>query len=354
MTIPCRNKKHNPRRRGQDAALACVAAAVAGTLAPVSAAQNTIDGVEFLSSTGALYAPAAELSAALGLPLRTESPGRLLLGDWEIAREHRRRHPDGSTLLHVRSLAELAGANIVVTWEAEKNAARVSGRGVELLVLRGSRSVTDGLTFADEPDLLHVPLSELRRALAPASELPADETAWGLSAGDRRYLSSGEPAVPVTKLEEVIRITWPARSNAAHLTYGDRELWVRHGGKRVALNLQEQRMRAWEGDRLVLDTRISSGRPGMETPRGSFRAGPLKSPLVISRKYGNARMPWSVQVRGNVFIHGFPSVPPHAASHGCVRVPLTGRNPARWFYEWVTIGTPMEISHGWPVDFGAE
>jgi hypothetical protein len=50
-----------------------------------------------------------------------------------------------------------------------------------------------------------------------------------------------------------------------------------------------------------------------------------------------------VQVNGHVFIHGFTSVPGYPASHGCVRVPLTGGNPARFFYEWVDAGTPVEI-----------
>ena len=113
-------------------------------------------------------------------------------------------------------------------------------------------------------------------------------------------------------------------------------------------------MRAWEGDRLVLDTRISSGRKGKETPKGTFRAGPFKTPLNISRKYGNARMPWTVQVYRDVCIHGFESVPPHAASHGCIRVPLTGRNPARWFYDWVTVGTPVIIADEWPSSAGEE
>jgi len=64
----------------------------------------------------------------------------------------------------------------------------------------------------------------------------------------------------------------------------------------------------------VLDTRISSGRPGMETPKGTFEAGPLKRKLLISEKYANAEMPWSVQIRGDSLIHGFASVSPRAAS----------------------------------------
>jgi lipoprotein-anchoring transpeptidase ErfK/SrfK len=139
-------------------------------------------------------------------------------------------------------------------------------------------------------------------------------------------------------------------NTAAQVTRGERQLWVRRGRKRVALSLRAQQLRAWEGDRLVLQTHISSGRKGMDTPKGTYRAGPLKSRMVISRKYGDAEMPWSVQVHRNIFIHGFPSVPPRAASHGCIRMPLTGGNPARWFYEWVTIGTPIEIGDEWPLE----
>jgi hypothetical protein len=68
-----------------------------------------------------------------------------------------------------------------------------------------------------------------------------------------------------------------------------------------------------------------------------------------SRLYHNAPMPWSVQVHENVFIHGFQKVPRHPASHGCVRLPLAGANPAKWFYDWIDIGTPISIRGHWPV-----
>mgnify|MGYP002527910575 CR=1 FL=1 len=55
-------------------------------------------------------------------------------------------------------------------------------------------------------------------------------------------------------------------------------------------------------------------------------------------------MPYSVQVTGHIFIHGYKSVPKYPASHGCVRVPyLTDGNPARFFYEWINKGTPIKI-----------
>lgn len=113
--------------------------------------------------------------------------------------------------------------------------------------------------------------------------------------------------------------------------------------KRVEINLTEQRLRAYEGRRLVLNTNISSGRNGA-TPTGRFKAG-YKDADHHSSLYHNAPMPWSVQVSGNIFIHGFSLVPDFPASHGCIRMPLTGKNPAKRFFEWVDPGTPIEISY---------
>jgi hypothetical protein len=44
--------------------------------------------------------------------------------------------------------------------------------------------------------------------------------------------------------------------------------------------------------------------------------------MHYSRRYRNAPMPFSVQVKGHIFIHGFKEVPARPASHGCVRLPL--------------------------------
>ena len=78
----------------------------------------------------------------------------------------------------------------------------------------------------------------------------------------------------------------------------------------------------------------------------AFTAGD-KFRMHYSKLYHHAPMPYSVQVTGNIFIHGFSYVPRWPASHGCIRVPLTGDNPARRFYEWVEFGTPIEISGRW-------
>lgn len=115
--------------------------------------------------------------------------------------------------------------------------------------------------------------------------------------------------------------------------------------KRVEIDKTLQVLRAYESERLVLHSRVSTGR-GNSTPNGSYRVQG-KQRMHYSRLYDNAPMPYSVQLRGHYFIHGFSYVPNRPASHGCIRLPLTGGNPAKQFYEWVEIGTPVEITGRW-------
>ena len=115
-------------------------------------------------------------------------------------------------------------------------------------------------------------------------------------------------------------------------------------GKRVEINLTDQRLRAYEGNRLVMQTKLSSGK-NRGTPTGSFRAGPYKKEMHYSSLYHNAPMPWSTPVSGHIFIHGYSVVPNYPASHGCIRVPITGRNPAKRLYKWLDVGTPIRIAY---------
>jgi hypothetical protein len=214
--------------------------------------------------------------------------------------------------------------------------------------------ILEAVTFAADRGVLYVPARELAKALGWRLRWDARAAAIYLSdrkvpTKQRRRLLDGTQLVSLAAVAD--RGLPVAQDEATKLTLlsGDRcQVGVRVLPKRVVVNRAAQRLRAWEGDRLVLDTRVSTGARGYETPRGSFTAGPLKAPMLISRKYNNAPMPWSVQVWGNVCIHGHPSIPPRPASHGCIRMPLTGQNAARWFYDWVPLGTPIIIADVWP------
>ncbi len=116
------------------------------------------------------------------------------------------------------------------------------------------------------------------------------------------------------------------------------------GSKRVVIDKSSQTLNAYEDGALVFRTQVSTGKRGKETPSGRFRAG-YKERMRYSSRYHNAPMPYSVNIGGHYFIHGFSSVPSYPASRGCVRLPLGGA--AQWFFRWVEPGTPVRIVGHW-------
>lgn len=195
-----------------------------------------------------------------------------------------------------------------------------------------------GITFAADRGEIYVPLDEAEKRLNFRIDSPARSRL-------ARKLTDGTPLVSLAELAEAgAKVERAASGKDARASRFVHAFDISIGAKRAEVNLTEQRLRAWQGGRLVLETRVSSGRNG-RTPSGDFRAGPYKARKHYSTLYDNAPMPWSVQVNGNVFIHGFSSVPSYPASHGCIRVPLDVGNPARFFYEWIDVGTPVRIRH---------
>lgn len=208
--------------------------------------------------------------------------------------------------------------------------------GVVSVKMNGVAGAVQGITFAADHGEIYVPLDEAERRLnfrmpSPVHHKPSRKLADGTALISLAELADG--GVTVVRSES---------GKGARLSRFISGFDVVAGAKHAEVDLGEQRLRAWQGGRLVLETRVSSGKNG-RTPSGSFRAGPYKARMHYSRLYDNAPMPWSVQVNGNVFIHGFSSVPNYPASHGCIRVPLDEGNPARFFYEWIDVGTPIKI-----------
>lgn len=206
----------------------------------------------------------------------------------------------------------------------------------------------DGITFAADPDEIYIPIDEAARRLGWSLDGrrgfgKRQPESTGFDSGFLRKLSDGTALIGIAGLESTGASVTRSPGGLQVETHGGRRVFeVSVGKKRVEVNLKEQRLRAWEGNLLVLDCRISSGRGG-NTPVGDFAAGPYKARRHFSSLYENAPMPWSVQVTGHIFIHGFSSVPDYPASHGCIRMPLDGENPAKLFYEWVDIGVPIKI-----------
>jgi hypothetical protein len=212
----------------------------------------------------------------------------------------------------------------------------------------------DGISFADDPHMLFVPIEEIASALRWEMQLDQESGQISLNghllhAAHLRKLTDGTLLVPLDELERAgATITWSNDGMQALVASDHTKIAIPFANKRVEVDLANQRLRAYQGNRLVLDSSISTGREGKKTPSGEFKAGPVKSRMHRSRLYHNAPMPWSVQVHENIFIHGFRKVPRRPSSHGCIRLPLTGANPAKWFYNWIDLGTPISIKGHWP------
>ena len=216
----------------------------------------------------------------------------------------------------------------------------------------GSGRAVEAITFAIDRSRVYIPVSDIAYHLGGRCRYDARTDSVRLdrssvSASSLRRLVDGTPLVSVRDLEQAgVPVSRGPRGKVFNIGDERRFFTAVVSSKRSEVDLAGQRLRAWQGSRKVLECRISSGKHRGSTPTGSFSAGPYKNKLHLSSLYENSPMPWSVQITGHVFIHGYSYVPNHPASHGCVRVPLNEGNPAKFFYEWVDPGAPVRIRYG--------
>jgi len=110
----------------------------------------------------------------------------------------------------------------------------------------------------------------------------------------------------------------------------------------IVVSIADQRLYAYHDQQLVAWSNVSSGRPGHETPTGSFTVSE-KDVDHHSNLYNNAPMPYFLRLTdGGVGLHA-GELPGYPASHGCVRLPL---GMARELYRHVESGTAVEIISG--------
>lgn len=112
--------------------------------------------------------------------------------------------------------------------------------------------------------------------------------------------------------------------------------------KKIIIYLDEQMAYCYEAgeNEPIRQIKISSGRPGYETPIGHFLVT-RKNLRSWSQRY-QAPMPHSVWFVDLLYaIHASDSVPANPASHGCIRMPP---DEAEWFFDWAEINMPVIIN----------
>lgn len=121
-------------------------------------------------------------------------------------------------------------------------------------------------------------------------------------------------------------------------------------GKYIDINLAAQVLSIFENGALIDSFMISTGKRGMETPKGSYQIR-NKAPRVWSKAYGLYMPLWmAVDSDGKFGIHELPEWPGGykeganhlgiPVSHGCIRL---GVGSAKFVYDWTAIGTPVVI-----------
>ncbi len=122
------------------------------------------------------------------------------------------------------------------------------------------------------------------------------------------------------------------------------------GGKWIEVNLSTQYMNVWQGNTWIAGSYVSTGRPGFETPTGTWYintklVSQTMSGCIQGECYYVPDVPWVMYftnwghaIHGAYWHNNFG----HVMSHGCVNLPVSF---AEWLYWWTPIGTPVVIHY---------
>jgi lipoprotein-anchoring transpeptidase ErfK/SrfK len=146
-----------------------------------------------------------------------------------------------------------------------------------------------------------------------------------LTKGDVAYVSGAPGAVR----RDEVRVARQAKRPSS----------VPANGKWIHVDLSEQTLVAYEGDKPVYATLISSGKEGYEPPTGLFEvqqkyiSTTMNATDPIDGFYEVEEVPWTLYYHGGYALHGaywhtdFGKV----RSHGCTNIAPVD---ARWLYYW--------------------
>ncbi|WP_265275624.1 L,D-transpeptidase [Nostoc sp. KVJ3] len=111
----------------------------------------------------------------------------------------------------------------------------------------------------------------------------------------------------------------------------------------IEIDLSEQRLRAWEGKKLVYSYRISGGKRATPTPIGRFRINSkYRTHRMRGKGYNIPDVPYTMYFYEGYAIHGayWHNRFGTPVSHGCVNLPV---KQARNLYNWASYGTLVMV-----------
>jgi lipoprotein-anchoring transpeptidase ErfK/SrfK len=114
-------------------------------------------------------------------------------------------------------------------------------------------------------------------------------------------------------------------------------------GKKILVDLSEQRLYAFDHGQLKLSTLVSTGVARLPTPVGSFAIfRKIANKLYQGPDYYLPNTPWNMNFKPGYYLHAayWHNNFGHPMSHGCVNLSIPD---AKWLYDWAPIGTSVTI-----------
>lgn len=135
--------------------------------------------------------------------------------------------------------------------------------------------------------------------------------------------------------------SWIIQTSVARIVFTERPPEVK--GRWVAVDLYEQVLVAYEEDKPVFATLISSGLPQWSTNEGTFQvwarisSGGMSGAEGQTDFYSLENVPWTLYFDGSISLHGtyWHDGFGYRHSHGCVNMTLTD---SHWLYQWTLDG----------------
>jgi hypothetical protein len=168
-----------------------------------------------------------------------------------------------------------------------------------------------------------------------------------------------QPSAAAMTLLEPVVLT-PERVNGAHgelavaedgrliptsalraVPHTPRPAFVPHGARYIAVQLSSQTLVAYDGDKPVYATLVSTGKEGFETPTGIYRiqhkhiSATMDGEVGADDMYRIEDVPWTMYFSGSLALHAafWHERFGQQRSHGCVNLaPLD----AHWLFDWAS------------------
>ena len=111
----------------------------------------------------------------------------------------------------------------------------------------------------------------------------------------------------------------------------------------ISIDLSEQRLIAWEGNKVVYAVIVSTGKQSTPTRKGIFKVQ-TKYPVarMTGPDYDVPDVPYTMYYDGGMAIHGayWHNLFGTPVSHGCTNVAV---DHAKWLFDWASVGTPVVV-----------